>query len=203
MDSGDIVINIDLKKAFDTVSHSILLKNFHAYGIRGNMLKLCTSYLDGRSQYVQYNHANSAFRNVNCGVPQGSIIGPLFFIVFMNDIFYASELLLNVLYADDTSIFLSHKDLQTLVQSMNNEMKHISLRLKANKLTLNSEKTYYMVFHRGRRKSYNNTKLYIDDAIIEEASTIKHLGVILDNKLKWTSHIAFVKNKVTKGIGII
>ena len=205
VDSGDIVINmfIDLRKAFDTVSHSILLKKLHAYGIRGNMLKLCTSYLDGRSQYVQYNHANSAFRNVNCGVPQGSIIGPLFFIIFMNDIFYASELLFNVLYADDTSIFLSHKDLQTLVQSMNNEMKHISQWLKANKLTLNSEKTYYMVFHRGRRKSYNNIKLYIDDAIIEEASTIKYLGVILDNKLKWTSHIAFVKNKVAKGIGII
>ena len=92
---------IDLRKAFDTVSHGML----HAYGIRGNMLKLCTSYLDGRSQYVQYNHANSAFRNVNCGVPQGSIIGPLFFIVFMNDIFYASGLLFNVLYADDTSIF--------------------------------------------------------------------------------------------------
>ena len=99
----------------------------------------------------KYNHANSAFRNVNCGVPQGSIIGPLFFIVFMNDIFYASELLFNVLYSDDTSFFLSHKDLQTLVQ-MNNEMKHISQWLKANKLTLNSEKTYYMVFHRGRRK---------------------------------------------------
>ena len=133
--------------------------------------------------YVQYNHANSAFRNVNCGVPQGSIIGPLFVIIFTNDIFYASELLFNVLYADDTSIFLSHKDLQTLVQSMDNEMKHIiSQWLKANKLTLNSEKTYYMVFHQGRRKGYNNIKLYNDDAIIEEASTIKYLGVILDNK---------------------
>ena len=106
VDSGDIVINmfIDLRKAFDTVSHSIILKKLHAYGI-SNMLKLCTSYLDGRSQYVQYNHANSASKNVNCGVPQGSIIGPLFFIVFINDIFYASELLFNVLYADDTSIF--------------------------------------------------------------------------------------------------
>ena len=93
--------------------------------------------------------------------------------------------------------------LMRLVQSMNNEMKHISQWLKANKLTLNSEKTYYMVIHRGRRKSYNNIKLYIDDAIIEEASTIKYLGVILDNKLKWTSHIAFVKNEVAKGIGII
>ena len=82
-------------------------------------------------------------------------------------------------------------------------MKHISQWQKVNKLTLNSEKTYYMVFHRGRRKSYNNIKLYIEDAVIEEASTIKYLGVFLDNKLKWTSHIAFLKIKVAKGIGII
>ena len=121
----------------------------------------------------------------------------------MNDIFYSSELLFNVLYADDTSIFLSHKDVQTLVQRMNTEMKHISQWLKANKLILNSEKTYYMVFHRGRRKIHNNIKLCIDDAIIEEPSTIKYLSVIIDNKLNWTSHIAFVKNKVAKGIGII
>ena len=86
---------------------------------------------------------------------------------------------------------------------MNNEIKQISEWLKANKLTLNSEKTYYMVLHRGRRKSNNSIKLYIDDDIIEEASTIKYLCVILDNKLKWTSHIAFVKNKVAEGIGII
>ena len=99
--------------------------------------------------------------------------------------------------------FLSHENLQTLVQSMNNEMKHISQWLKANKLTLNSGKTNYMVFHRSRRKSYNNIKLYVDDAIIKEVSTIKYLGVIFDNKLKWTSHIAFVKNKVAKGIGMI
>ena len=85
-------------------------------------------------------------------------------------------------------------------------MRHISQWLKANsrnRPTLNSEKTYYMVFHRGRRKSHNNIKLWIDDAIVEEASTIKYLGVILDNNLKWTSHIAFVKNKVAKSIGII
>ena len=77
VDSGDFVINmfIDLRKAFDTVSLSILLKKLHAYRIRGNMLKVCASYLDGRSQCVQYNHANSACRNVYCGVPQGSIIG--------------------------------------------------------------------------------------------------------------------------------
>ena len=121
----------------------------------------------------------------------------------MNDILPASELLFKIFYDDDTSILLSHKDLQTLVQSMNNEIQHISQWLKANKLTLNSEKTYYMVFYRGRRKSHNNVELYIDDAILEEVSTIKYPGVILDNKLKWTSHITLVKNKVANGLGII
>ena len=106
VDSGDLVINmlIDLRKAFDTVLHSILLKKLHAYRIRDNM-PVCASYLDGRSQCVQYNHANSACRNVYCGVPQGSIIGPLLFIVFMTDIIHTCELLFNVFYADDTSIF--------------------------------------------------------------------------------------------------
>ena len=87
---------------------------------------------------------------------------------------------------------------------MNNEMRHISQWLRANRLTLNNEKIDYMVFHRFRRKSHNNNiKLCIDDAIIEEASTIKYLGVTLINNLKWISHIAFVKNIVAKGIGII
>ena len=104
-----------------------------------------------------------------------------------------------------TRVSFYHIKTYRLVQRMNSEMKHISQWLKANKLTLNSEKTYYMVFHRGtgRRKIHNNITLCIDDAIIEEALTIKYLGVILDNKLNWTSHIAFVKNKLAKGIGII
>ena len=83
-------------------------------------------------------------------------------------------------------------------------MRHLSQWLKANRLTLNIQKTYYMVFHRGRRKSHNNVNyVYIDDAIIEDAFTVKYLGVILDNNLKWTPLMAFVKNKVAKGIGII
>ena len=203
VDSGDIGINlfIDLRKAFDTVSHPILIKKLYAYGIRGNVLELCTSYLKNRTQVVVYDGVKSY--TIDCGVPQGSILGPLFFIVFMNDIFHASQSLFNILYADDTSIFLSGRDLDKLIRELNAELVLVTEWLKANKLTLNTEKTYYMVFHRGRRKSLKNIKLQMDDKIIKESPHIKYLGVILDNKLNWIEHIGYVKNKVAKGIGII
>ena len=121
----------------------------------------------------------------------------------MNDIFHASQSLFNILYADDTSIFLSGRDLDKLIRELNAELVLVTEWLKANKLTLNTEKTYYMVFNRGRRKSLKNIKLQMDDKIIKESPHIKYLGVILDNKLNWIEHIGYVKNKVAKDIGII
>ena len=93
VDSGDIAVNIFiyLKKTFDIVSHSILLKKLYAYGITGNILELCKSRLTNRSQFVMYNGAKSDLKSVKCGVPQGSVLGPLFFIAYMNDIFNASQ----------------------------------------------------------------------------------------------------------------
>ena len=116
------------------------------------MLELCKSFLTDRSQFVMYNGAKSDLKSVKCGVPQGSVIGPLFFIAYMNDIFNASHLLYNILYADDTCIYLSVKDLHALICTMNTEVNRIVVWLKSNKLTLNTSKTFYMVFHRGRRK---------------------------------------------------
>ena len=121
----------------------------------------------------------------------------------MNDIFQASKYLYNILYADDTSILLSGSDLQKLVREMNRELELISEWFKANKLTLNIDKTYYMVFHRGRRKFKNNIELVINDMKIREAKSMKYLGVIIDSKLNWIDHITYIKNKVAKGIGII
>ena len=205
VDNGDIAINIfiDLKKAFDTVSHEILLKKLFNYGIRGNVLQLCESYLTNRYQYVTFNGTKSLHKRVTCGVPQGSFLGPLFFLAYMNYIYNASQLLYNILYADDTCIYLSGNELSKLIKSMNSEIKLISDWLKANKLTLNIDKTYYMVFHRGRRKCFGNTELFIDNIKIKQTETMKYLGVIIDTKLNWISHITFVKNKVAKGIGII
>ena len=147
IDSGDMMIGVflDLKKAFDTVNHSMLIRKMFAYGIRGPILKWFESYLADRSQYVTYDGINSDTSFLKCGVPQGSILGPLLFIIFTNDIFNVSELLFTVLYADDTCVLLGGKDLENIISCLNNELKNISTWLKANKLSLNVKKNslYY------------------------------------------------------------
>ena len=148
--SDDIVIGVflDLKKGIDTVSHDILLKKLYAYGIRGNAFKLLKSYLTDRTQFVVYDNISSCTLPINCGVPQGSVLGPLLFIIAMNDIGNVSDFL----YADDTSVLLNGKDYITLVKLLTLELDKLSMWLKANKLSLNVQKTYYMIFHRARIK---------------------------------------------------
>ena len=206
LDCGDLVIGIflDLKKAFDTVDHKILLKKLYAYGIRGVALKLLESYLSGRSQYVVYDYQKSATLSITCGVPQGSVLGPLLFIIYMNDICNVSQLLFTVLYADDTCVLVNGKSLNLIIETVNSELQLLSTWLKSNKLSLNTTKSYYAVFHRARMKLPNNyIKLKIDNTNIKEVQSIKYHGVILDNKLSWIQHISYVKSKISKGIGIM
>ena len=136
LDHGDLVIGVflDLKKAFDTVDHRILLKKLYAYGIRGYILKWFESYLTGRSQYVAYNGVESKVLSIICGVPQGSILGPLLFIIYMNDICNVSHLC-TILYADDTSVVANDKNLDKLLETLNDELNKLSIWLKANKLS--------------------------------------------------------------------
>ena len=126
---------LDLKKAFDTVSHDILLKKLYAYGIRGNAFKLLKSYLTNRTQFVVYDGIPSCTLPINCGVPQGSVLGPLLFIISMNDIGNVSDFLYTILYADDTSVLLNGKDYITLVKLLTLELDKLSVWLKANKLS--------------------------------------------------------------------
>ena len=114
----------------------------YAYGIRGNILKWFESYLADRSQYVTYDGSNSDKSFLGCEVPQGSILGPLLFMIFTNAIFNVSELLFTVLYADDTCVLLGGKYLDNLITCLNNGLKNITTWLKANKLSLNALKTY-------------------------------------------------------------
>ena len=122
----------------------------------------------------------------------------------MNDICNVSQLLFTVLYADDTSVLVNGKSLNLIIETVNSELQLLSTCLKSYKLSLNTTKSYYAVFHRARIKLPNSSmKIKIDEANIMEVQCIKYLGVILDNKLSWIQHISYVKSKISNGIGIM
>ena len=141
---------------------------------------------------------------MKCGVPQGSILGPLLFNIYINDIYNVSEFLFTILYADDTCVLLNGKHLDDLIIQINRELELLFTWLQANKLSLNRQKTYYILFHRARIKVTNQSPtLVMGGSILNVTNEIKYLGVIIDDKITWIPHITYVKNKVSKGVGIL
>ena len=150
---------IDLSKAFDTVNHNILLKKLEIYGIRGTTFKWLKSYLENRKQYICFNkHSFTDLCNIICGVPQGSILGPLLFLIYINDLYMASSELSTVMFADDTNFFLSDKNIDVLFVKMNNELDKVSTWFKANKLSLNV-KNQILHFSPNRKKTTHPNRL--------------------------------------------
>ena len=140
-------IFLDLQKAVDTVNHQILLNKLQHYGIRGTALQWFKSYLSSRSQYVSVNGHNSSHLSVTCGVPQGSVLGPLLFLLCINDLPNSSSKLSFYLFADDTNIYFESSSVKQLQKVVNKELKHVKKWLDANKLALNMNKTNFIIFH--------------------------------------------------------
>ena len=178
------------------------MKKLECYGIRGKLFNWLKSYLENRNQYVHYNGYDSDKKVVTHGVPQGSILGPLLFILYINDFSRSSDLLFSILFADDTSVFIEGTNYDQVIDIVNNELERINIWLKANKLTVNIKKTHYMMFHRTRIK-HNLRNITICDMNVTCTKNTKFLGVIIDNKLRWSDHINYIKNKISKSIGII
>ena len=150
-----------------------------------------------------FDGEKSDTNSIKCGVPQGSILGPLIFILSVNDICNVSPLLFKILFADDTCVLLSGKNLNTLIDHMNTERISLNNWFKANKLSLYTKKYFFMIFHRSRIKSNTIGSIIIDNTELIKVDYAKYLGVIIDHKLNWIEHIAYVKNKIYKGIGIM
>ena len=192
-----IGIFIDLKKAFDTINHELLLQKLECYGIRGIAYNWLKSYIDKRKQYVSFNDVNSGFLDITCGVPQGSILGPILFILYINDLCNVSEFLKFVLFADDTNLFASGDNIETLCNDINRELNKINIWFKINKLSLNLNKTNFMVFS-NKGITDGDININIEDINITRVYECKFLGVLIDSKLNWKSHCSMVKDKLIK-----
>ena len=200
-----IGIFLDLSKAFDTIDHNILLQKLTYYGFRGKALDWFSSYLSNRKQYVIYNNEKSTMEKLTCGVPQGSILGPLLFILYVNDIVNTSSVLEFKLFADDTTILYSHEDLASKIDVVNNELKEVINSFKANRLSVNAKKTNYMLLGTRQRnlKQDDNIFIELDNTRSERVFITKFLGVIIDENLTWKNHIDGVTKTISRNIGVI
>lgn len=193
-------IYLDLKKAFDTVSIDILLKKLDFIGIKGNLLDIIKSYLSNRQQMTKVQNQYSKKRPVVLGVPQGSILGPLLFILYVNDIFNVSNLAHFYLFADDTAIMIKGKSTEQLQCNINQLVPLISKWFQSNRLSLNASKTYYQIYS---GKGVPDLNVQLNRFKIERKKCIKYLGIHFDENLKWHSHISNVEKNISRNLGIM
>ena len=174
--------------SIDSISHQIHPDKLHKISIRGNVHCLLKSYLMFQSQYlIICNGATSDVKFAKSGVSQGSILGPLLFILFMNDFSRSSTLLISILFADDTSVFLEGTEYSKLIKSLNNELENVTKWLNANRLTVNMKKNHYMIFHRAKFKTTGQDVVMQNSALT--CVTTKFPRVIIDHKFQWNDHI--------------
>ena len=186
LEKGETVIGLflDFSKAFDTVDHEILLCKLENYGIRGCLLYWFKDYLHNRCQFVAYCNTSSQHTSVKCGVPQGSILGPLLFLIYINDLPHAT-IFFSVLFADDANMFDSSKDINGLITNINTELGKVCKWLYANKLSINVSKTHFMAWSPRKAKLEDLGPITLNGQEIDRVTETKILGIILDESLSW------------------
>ena len=198
---------MDLSKASDTLDHSILISKLEYYGLGDNSVNLILSYLANRKQYISLNGHDSSLLNITTGLPQGSILGPLLFIIYLNDLCTISPYLDFICYADDTTLLFNLDRLLDdpldfeINDFINEELKKVETWLAVNKLSLNVQKTKYIIFRKGGREYALDIK--INNQPVERVHSFNFLGLIISYNLKWDEHIDRLKNKLTQTTGML
>lgn len=185
-------IFLDLSKAFDVVDHEILIHKLQCYGIRGETLEWFKSYLNNRSHYVHVNNCRSDYLKSKVGVPQGSILGPLLYIIYVNDFRFHNS----TMYADDTSLLLCGPRIEEVTKNANIQMQQIHEWYKSNKLILNIKKSSFLRFNISKKKVDNSLLIKTDGVTLEQKNTIKFLGLHISNNCSWQLHVDSVCNKI-------
>jgi hypothetical protein len=191
MDTGQATgaIFLDLKKAFDCVNHVLLLNKLSEFGITGNTLQWFRSYLNNRNQAVNINSSISTFKNINMGIPQGSILGPLLFIIFVNSL-PESVNCKCIMYADDTLLLCTAKNASVLQSKLQSNLLKVANWFNSNHLTLNIEKTKFMIFGTQHvLNNFENVTLSYNNKIIDKVDKFKYLGVTFDPIMSWSDHV--------------
>ena len=184
--------------------HQILLQKLGVYGVEGTELSWFKSYLTDRTQKTVVDGCLSEARAISYGVPQGSIIGPLLFILYVNDLPDCIKFSNILLYADDTVLYVSAKDINIIEMTLNSELENVSDWFKSNKLTLNTKKTKFMIFGTSSRlKTCPPPDIHIDNTAIEQVDSFKYLGVVLDRTLSFSKHIEHIATKVNCRIAML
>ena len=191
---------LDLKKAFDTVSIDILLRKLKYIGIQGDLYNILKSYLTHRTQVTRIDGYDSESKYVQMGVPQGSILGPLLFLIYINDLVSATTLATFYLFADDTAVTIKAKSFAELQQKVNRVTSDITQWFRANRLSLNVQKTNYQIYARNESQDLD---IKLNGINILRKSCVKYLGVLVDENLKWKSQINCVASKIGRNIGIM
>ena len=204
-DQYNLAVFIDLRKAFDTVNHDILLCKLYHYGIKSTELKWFKSYISNRRQYCSISGHDLNFSHVTTGIPQGSSLGPLLFLVYVNDLPNAVHDSLTDMYADDTGLYSTGPSISAMEETMNRDLSKMYCWLLANKLSINAVKSNFMII----TSPYNMSKLVDKPEILvlgkslEQVTSIDYLGMTMDQYLRWDKHVRALGKKLKSAISSI